>query len=98
MKDLLVPIDKAGRIVLPKDVRQELAINAGDILKVSVHGNQITLRPDREKAGFTTRGSALVFTTGGPDLLDNEAIENIRCSERGASSINITKGFAQQKH
>ena len=47
MKEVLVPIDKAGRVVLPKNLRQELAINPGDLLRISVHGNEMTLRPNR---------------------------------------------------
>lgn len=92
-----VPIDKAGRVVLPKEVREELAINPGDLFEVSVHGNQITLRPNREKAGFLKRGGALVFSTGGAELLDNEIIESIRDTNRDILSVTIAEGLPRQK-
>lgn len=98
MKDVLIPIDRAGRVVLPKEVREELAINPGDLLKVSVEGDQVTLRVNHEKAGFVKRGSALVFSTaGGTKLLDNEAVENIRSAERSSLSRNINKSLPQPK-
>ena len=97
MKDLLVPIDKAGRVVLPKNVRDELAISPGDLLRVSIHGNQVTLRPSRGRSGFIKRGHALVFSSGGADLLDNEVVEGIRAEQRGDLLGNVSKGLASQK-
>jgi AbrB family looped-hinge helix DNA binding protein len=64
MKKMLVPIDKAGRVVLPKDLREELAIKPGDCLKISVNGNEITLRPIKKTSGFVRNGRALVFSSG----------------------------------
>jgi len=69
MKDRLVPIDQAGRIVLPKNVRQELAIKPGDVFKLSIDGVAVTLTPNKEKAGFVRRGKALVFSTSGGESL-----------------------------
>jgi len=97
MKDVLIPIDKAGRVVLPKDVRDELAINPGDLLKISIHGNEVTLRPSREASGFIRRGHALVFSSVGADLLDNEAVEAIRADERGGLLSSLSKGLPSQK-
>lgn len=98
MKDTLIPIDKAGRVVLPKDVREELAINPGDLLKISVHGDQVTLQPNRETAGFVKRGGALIFSTGGTDLLENETVEAIRNEERDRLSAAIEQGLRRAKH
>ena len=93
MNDVLAPIDKAGRVVLPKRVRDELAINPGDRLKISIHGNEVTLRPTRETSGFVKRGRALVFSSGGTDLLDNETVETIRADERGSLLNSMAKGL-----
>jgi len=78
MKDSLVRIDKSGRIVLPKRMREELAINPGDLLNASTEGGQITLRPNRAKAGFVKRGRALIFSTGADQLLESEVLEAVR--------------------
>ena len=68
MKDALVPIDRAGRIVLPKNVREELAIQPGDVFKVAIEGAAVTLTPNREKAGLVRKGRSLVFSVGGNTL------------------------------
>lgn len=97
MKDVVVPIDKAGRIVLPKDVREELSINPGDLLKITIRGNEVTLSPRREARGFFKQGKALVFSTGGADLLDNETVENIRNSTHRELLSDISKGLPTPK-
>jgi AbrB family looped-hinge helix DNA binding protein len=38
-------LDKAGRIILPKPLRDELRLEAGDTLEVESSGEEITLRP-----------------------------------------------------
>ena len=45
-------IDKAGRVVLPKPVRDELQLTAGDSLELEVSEDQIVLRPVRNTAGL----------------------------------------------
>jgi AbrB family looped-hinge helix DNA binding protein len=98
MNDVLVPIDKAGRVVLPKHVREELAIKPGDRLKISIHGNAVTLRPTNDESGFIKRGRALVFSCEGVDLLDNEMVDTIRAAERGGLLGGMAKGLASPAH
>lgn len=40
-----VTIDKAGRLVLPKQVREQLGLCAGDDLELSVIDDTVTLKP-----------------------------------------------------
>jgi len=82
MKDVLVPIDPAGRIVLPKDVRQELAIKPGDTLKIVVHGSSVTLTPNREKAGFVRKGRALIFSSTSNEILTDVHVSDILADSR----------------
>ncbi len=98
MKKGLVPIDKAGRVVLPKGVREELAINPGDLFKVTIKGNEVTLSPNKEASGFIKRGKALVFSSGSADRLDNETVENLRTATIHGSLMAISKGLPAQKH
>ena len=77
MKEMTVPIDQAGRIVLPKDVRLELAIKPGDTFKLSIHGSSVTLTPNKEATGFVRKGHALVFTTAGGETLSQESVNGI---------------------
>lgn len=97
MKETFVPIDKAGRVVLPKEVRDELAIRPGDLLKISIQGDEVTLRPNRETVGFMRRGKALVFSSGSSDLLTNETVEAVRDAERDRLGSVISKGLPVSK-
>jgi AbrB family looped-hinge helix DNA binding protein len=74
MKDMLVPMDQEGRIVLPKKIREGLAIKSGDLFKVGIHGTSVTLTPSKQTAGFVRRGKALVFTTRGNEMLSLETV------------------------
>lgn len=82
MSEVLVPIDQAGRIVLPKKVRQELAIKAGDRFRVLIRGGEVTLRPDREPVGLVRKGKALVFCSSSNEPLHQETVNELLESER----------------
>jgi AbrB family looped-hinge helix DNA binding protein len=97
MKEMTVPIDQAGRIVLPKDVRQELAIKPGDKLKLSINGASVILTPNRETAGFVRKGRALVFTTGSRKKLTAETVQNILDESRDERHEQIFAGFKRRK-
>jgi AbrB family looped-hinge helix DNA binding protein len=95
MKQMTVPIDQAGRIVLPKDVRQELAIKPGDTLNLSIQGSSVTLTPNKEATGFVRKGRALVFSITGDETLKletvNEILEEGR-NERSGQSFQGLRG------
>ena len=98
VSDVMVPIDKAGRVVLPKPVREEPDIKPGDRLKISTRGNAVTFRPTSDESGFIKQGRALVFSSEGGDLLDNETVESIRAAERGSLLSGLAKGLAPPAH
>lgn len=93
MKDVLVSVDNAGRLVLPKQIREDLAIHPGDQLKIAVEGDHVTLRPERQKAGFIKKGEVLVFSTGGTGTLTDDALESICNSDRLNIVRDISKGL-----
>jgi AbrB family looped-hinge helix DNA binding protein len=97
MKDVLVPIDLAGRIVLPKDVREELAIKPGDVLRVSIHGSGVTLTPNKEITGLVRKGKALVFSTAGEAVLSAEAVEELLAGERNEHHDRVAGRLAKPK-
>lgn len=95
MKRMTVPIDRAGRVVLPKDVRQELAIKPGDTLNLSIHGSSVTLTPNKEATGFVRKGHALVFSSVGDKSLTQETVNGILeegRNERSAQSFQGRRG------
>ena len=97
MKEMTVPIDQAGRIVLPKNVRHELAIKPGDTLKVSIHGSSVTLTPNKEATGFVRKGRALVFSTTEAGSLRQEAVNDILEQSRDERHGHSFAGFRGPK-
>ncbi len=59
-------IDKAGRIVIPKPLREELRLEPGDDLELESAGEEITLRPVRGRGPLTQEHGVWVFRAGQP--------------------------------
>jgi AbrB family looped-hinge helix DNA binding protein len=59
-------IDKAGRVVIPKSVREELRLEPGDSLEMEKIGEEITLRPVRGTGPLTKEHGVWVFRSGQP--------------------------------
>jgi AbrB family looped-hinge helix DNA binding protein len=68
-------VDKAGRVVLPKAIRDRLQLEAGDTLQLEVEGERISLRPVRPKVLLKKELGIWVFQgepcdDSIPDLID----------------------------
>ena len=61
-----VTLDRAGRIVLPKTVRDELQLAPGDSFDLVVHGDNLTLRPRRTSTPLQKERGVWVLRTGQP--------------------------------
>jgi AbrB family looped-hinge helix DNA binding protein len=61
-----VILDKAGRLVLPKALREELRLAPGDSLDLTVEGEQVTLRLRRVTPPLQKERGVWVFRTGEP--------------------------------
>ena len=72
-----VTLDQAGRVVLPKALRDELHLSPGDTLDVTVKGEEMTLRPRRGAAPLQKERGVWVFRTGTP-LTAGETEETLR--------------------
>lgn len=59
-------IDQAGRVVIPKPLREELRLEPGDSLHLESHGDEITIRPDRGAMPLQKERGVWVFRTGRP--------------------------------
>ena len=59
-------VDKAGRVVLPKPVRDELQLGAGDSLELESSEDQIVLRPVRGTVGLRKKQGIWVMDTDEP--------------------------------
>jgi AbrB family looped-hinge helix DNA binding protein len=57
-------LDKTGRVMLPKALRDELGLVAGDTLELESRGEQITLRPVRGAPSLRKERGVWVYRTG----------------------------------
>ena len=75
-----VTLDRAGRIVLPKILRDEMHLTPGDTLDLTVKGDEVTLRPSRGATPLQKERGVWVFRTGKPLTADEteETLRNIR--------------------
>ena len=60
-----VTLDKAGRVVLPKSLRDELHLASGDRLELELEGDRVTLRPIRSASPLRREQGVWVFRGGG---------------------------------
>lgn len=57
-------LDKAGRVVIPKTLRDELRLEAGDTLELESQGEKILLRPVRTTSPLKKERGVWVFRVG----------------------------------
>ncbi len=81
-------IDKAGRIVIPKALRERLHLEPGDSLECESAGEQITLRPVRGTGPLTQECGVWVFRTGQqlPAFATDDMLQQIR-KERDLTNL-----------
>ncbi len=87
-------MDKAGRIVLPKPLRQQLHLEPGDSLELESGGEQITLRPARGQGPRQNEHGIWVLYTGEPlaASVTDDLLSQLR-EERDLS--NLGNGFVR---
>lgn len=75
-----VTIDKAGRVVIPKKIRDELRLEAGDILTLESEGERVTLRPIQGGTPLQKEHGVWVFHGGKRLSLDkaNQLVHDAR--------------------
>ena len=81
-------LDKAGRVVIPKKVRDELHLSAGDSFQLESKEEEIVLRPVRQEVSLRKeRGIWVAYGAEpiGPDVTDS-VLQSIR-DERDAQNL-----------
>jgi len=82
-------IDVAGRVVIPKPLRDALDLNPGDSLELESTGERITLRPLRMTAPLVKEQGVWVFRTGQPlaASVTDEVLNEVR-EDRDRDQLN----------
>jgi AbrB family looped-hinge helix DNA binding protein len=86
-----ITIDKAGRVVIPKKVRDTLRLAAGDTLALEFDGEQVVLKPVQAGATMRKKRGIWVFGGGGEKLTQedvNRVLEEIR-EERDRRALGL---------
>jgi len=85
-------VDKAGRVVLPKPVREELQLAPGDSLELESSEDRIVLRPARGGGRMYKKQGHWVFDSGEPlsTKVVNETLRKVR-EERDRRNIGKSK-------
>jgi AbrB family looped-hinge helix DNA binding protein len=92
LMNIQTTIDKAGRVVIPKPLREELHLESGDALELESAGEQITLRPVRGTGPLQKEHGVWVFHTRVPlsASVTDELLKEIR-SERDTVNLGQQK-------
>ena len=77
MKNETIQMDKAGRVVLPKPLREQFNLLPGDKLRLSVEGNGFRLEPADAGGELVRKGSVLVFTGGFPEPITTAQVNKL---------------------
>ncbi len=85
-------IDRAGRVVLPKPIRERLQLEPGESLEIESFDDHIVLRPVRLHATMRKELGVLVFDTGEPISASDVrlTIQKVR-NERSDRSLGIRR-------
>jgi AbrB family looped-hinge helix DNA binding protein len=78
-------IDKFGRVVIPKKLREHLGVGAGLKVEVKETADGVLLKPVRRESGLMMKDGVLILRGGGDDshinwdtLVEEEREERIR--------------------
>ena len=84
-------IDGAGRVVIPKTLRDEFGLAPGDTLELETAGESITLRPTRGRVPLAKEKGVWVCRTGHPLPLSvvEDLLSRIR-TEREQHNLGVT--------
>jgi AbrB family looped-hinge helix DNA binding protein len=73
-----VQMDQAGRVVLPKRLRERFRLRGGDLLVLEVTGDAIQLRPQRSHVRLERVNGVLVLVIEAPSLEGRDLVAESR--------------------
>jgi AbrB family looped-hinge helix DNA binding protein len=91
-------VDKAGRVILPKPVRDELQLSPGDSLELESSEQQIVLRPVRGSGPLRKKHGIWVFRSGEPlsTKTVNDVMKDVR-RDRDRHNLGALDGAPRKR-
>ena len=91
-------IDKAGRVVLPKPVRDQMQLSAGDSLVLDSADDRIVLRPVRQAVGMRKKQGIWILDVDEPLTLEtvNQTTDEVH-RERDQALLGLARGSSAPK-
>lgn len=82
-------LDKSGRVLIPKKLRDELGLKAGQAVTLEVDGDGLHLRPVARAARLVERHGRLILDC--PDLaeVDSQAVNEMIDAARQARDADV---------
>jgi len=62
-------LDKFGRVVIPKEIRDDLSLKPGEVLQIEISGDEVILKLLREEPALRMKEGVLVFSGVAPGNL-----------------------------
>jgi AbrB family looped-hinge helix DNA binding protein len=90
VKTETIQMDKAGRVVLPKPLREQFNLLPGDKLRLSVDGKGIRLEPTDVAGTLVRKGSLLVFRGGFSEPITTAKVDQLLREDRDDKSGQTT--------
>jgi AbrB family looped-hinge helix DNA binding protein len=78
-------LDRFGRIVIPKRVRQGLGLREGTVLEIEEREDGIVLSVRREEPDLVRENGVLVYTGEAVEDLEQAVEAHRRCRSRGVA-------------
>lgn len=84
-----VTIDKAGRLILPKSIREAFRIGPGDMLEIADEDDRLIISPVRVRSGLQKELGVWVYRSGTPV---NTSIQELIDKQREQRTRDLTGG------
>ena len=55
-------LDKSGRVVIPKEIRDDLGLKPGEVLHVEIFEDEVILKPLRGETPLYVKDGVLIFS------------------------------------
>jgi AbrB family looped-hinge helix DNA binding protein len=82
ISEMELTIDRLGRVLIPKAIRDRLKLKPGSAIELDVVGDHLELKPRREEAEISEEHGVLVFRPKTEERLSAEDVRRILEEER----------------